>query len=484
MLTETQSSRRALDSAVATAAFGLVGATAVGIVVAMLTSTAIGGTVGVGLGVAVAVYASAKGQLFAFIGSLEALPGAAITLFLLGAFVPVSVDATLIAGLSLDDVPTLAAVGLGLLWVAGNRSSITLPRIAVPLFALVAWTLVTWALVDPSLRSLFIGTGRWAIYAFMLVLGIIWFKETTMRWWFIGLLIALAFIQALVSIWAYHADWFVTGSFVGIERFRWYQPLSDVVNGRATGFLGIASNFFGGYVLIPAFAALGIALTRRSTAITASMLTVFGLLTYAGVISYTRATVIGLILGVIGLLVVTRPLPMVPVVVAVVAIAIIATPFLSRFEEGNDRLSLTGEAASIISKNPITGVGSGDYLDPVTGEPTEEDGPEVTPHNSFLLQASETGLLGGLLLLAAVLALLAGVWGGPLDRTTVAGLMCTAIFAGMGAVLVQTLSNNLLHIPPVATQFWLAGAAGVAFATSADGSWAHKLSLPTFSREP
>ena len=55
------------------------------------------------------------------------------------------------------------------------------------------------------------------------------------------------------------------------------------------------------------------------------------------------------------------------------------------------------------------------------------------------------------------------------------GVMATAIFAGLGAVLIQTMSNNLLHIPPVATQFWIIGAAGTTFAADAGGRWAQYL---------
>ena len=457
----------------AIAVFGLIGATIIAVVVAASTTTEIGGVTGFAVALAVLVAALRPLPVRSYIESLDPLPAAAIALFLLGALIPASTGIDIVRGISLDDFATLVALAMALIWMATNRSSWTVPRVAVPLLALIAWLLVTFVIVGPSLRALLVGPGRWSIYAVMLIAAISWFHDRRLRWWFVGVLIAIAGTQSLIAIWAYHADWLIDGFYVGIERFRWYEPLFDDVPGRATGLLGISSNFFGAYTLIPAFIALGAAVRSRSQWMSAALIAAFAVFAYAGILSYTRMTLVALLLGLIGYVVVARPYRVVPAVVVIVALAVVATPIVSRFQEGNNRQALAGEAGQTIFDNPFAGVGSGNYLDAEL-----ESGGDVitvTPHNSFLLQASESGIVGGLLLVIAVAAVLAAAWGGSIPRRAGPGVMATAAFAAMGAVLVQTMSNNLLHIPPVATQFWMVAAAGAAWALAAGGSWAQWL---------
>lgn len=467
---------------VAIATFGTIGATVLGILVALVISTEVGGIVAfLGAGAALIVAARPL-DVVGFIGGLEPIPAAAITLFLLGGLVPASVGARLGPGVSVDDLPTLVAATMAAWWLLTNRDRWHIPRVIVPFIGLLVWLVVAWAIVNPTLRTLFVGAGRWGIYAVLFTAGLFWFRSATMRWFAVGLLIGIATLQALVSLWSYHSDWLIDGYFIGIERFRWYQPLFDEVNGRTTGLLGIASNFFGAYTLIPAFLALGVAVARRSAWMKASMIAVFGVLAYAGILSYTRATLIGLVLGIIGYLIFARPYRLAPAIATVLVLAVITTPILTRFtNEGNDRLALAGQARDTIFDNAFTGVGSGEYLDEEGGN-LDEGEPTVTPHNSFLLQASESGLAGGLLLFASVLAVLGSVWGGSIPRRAGPGAMATAAFAGLGAVLVQTMSNNLLHIPPVATQFWMAAAIGSAFALAAGGSWSRYLLAPVVGK--
>jgi len=466
----------------AIAVFGSIGAVTVGIVVALVTSTEAGGVIGVA-GVAAALILALRGlPVLDYVTSIDALPAAAILLFLLGGMIPASLGINVAPGVSIDDVPTIVAVVMTLWWFVATRRHFVLPRVAIPLILLVVWLVVSWLVVNPSLRVLLIGPGRWTMYAVMVIAAASWFKNDKLRWWFLGVLIGLAAGQALISIWAYHSNWLLDGYFIGIERFRWYQPLSGVVNGRTTGLLGISSNFFGAFTLIPAFASLGIAVYSRQIWVKTSMTALFGVIAYSGILSYTRATLLGLVLGVVGYLIFARPYRLAPAIVAITVLAILATPIVSRFAEGDDRGALASQAGSTIFNNPFAGVGSGEYLDGIEGqEGFDPDNPTVTPHNSFLLLASETGIPGGALLVIAVLTVLAATWGGSIRRRAGPGVLATAIFAGLGAVLIQTMSNNLLHIPPVATQFWLAAMVGGSFAAAAGGRWATYLMGSAFS---
>lgn len=88
-------------------------AVVIGIFAAPATSTEVGGVVGfLGAGVALAVAARPLPKLDYF-RALDALPAAAILLFLLGGIVP---------GISVDDLPTIGAVGLTVWWQALNVS--------------------------------------------------------------------------------------------------------------------------------------------------------------------------------------------------------------------------------------------------------------------------------------------------------------------------------------------------------------------------
>lgn len=482
MIVTSTDTESAAARAAAVAVFGSILATLFGIIVSLATSTEIGGVVGC-VGLALALFIAVRGlPVLSYLENLDAVPAAAITLLLMGGLVPASLHLTVLPGISIDDVPTIVGVGMAAWWLLNQRASASLPRLIVPMIGLITWAVIAWALVSPTLKVLLVGPGRWTMYTLMVVVGVAWFRDAKLRWWAIGVLMAIATGQALLSIWSYHSNWFVGGMFIGIEPFRWYQPLSEVVNGRTTGLLGIPSNFFGAYMLIPAFVSLGVAAHTKHRWLSAAMLATYGVLAYAGILSYTRATLIGLVLGLIGFLVVARPFRLVPAIIAITVIAILATPIISRFQEGNDRAALASQAGHSIIDNAFVGVGSGEYLAGESSSPDDPEQPTVTPHNSFLLQASETGLLGGAILLAAVLALLGAIWGGTMPRGTGSGVMATAIFAGLGAVLIQTMSNNLLHIPPVATQFWMIGTAGATFAMDAGGRWAQYLLAPIYER--
>ena len=224
----------------------------------------------------------------------------------------------------------------------------------------------------------------------------------------------------------------------------------------------------GAYLLIPIMIALGFGTTvgKRQAQIGWSI--VFVLLFWAMALSYTRASLIGVLLAIAGFLAVTRRFRMVPAVAVAIVSVLLFTPLFSRFTEGSDRLALAGQAVDIVRDNPLTGVGPGDYLNDDGSADPGDDAPLVTPHNSTLLVAGELGVPGGLLfVIAVVLGFAAALGPGAGLRRQQGGVLAIAIAAGLGAFVVQSMSNNIFQIPVLATQFWVAVAIGGSLAAAA-----------------
>ncbi|NOY55793.1 MAG: O-antigen ligase family protein [Actinobacteria bacterium] len=285
-------------------------------------------------------------------------------------------------------------------------------------------------------------------------------------------------------MFSYFARFQILDRFIGIEAIRAYDPIYTLAPGRAVGTLGLASNFLGAYMLIPAALILGfgtIASRRRDIAAWSAL---YVLVFWALALTYTRASLIAIVVGAVGYFLWTRRTRMLPAFALALVSVILFTPFLSRFSLGNDRARLTSQAIEVIREHPVSGVGAGEYTPAETSRPTQEnqpDGPDrsITPHNSFLLYASELGIPGGLLALLAVALPFLGALGrsprGPFDSPAI---LAVAIAAGLGSFALQTLSNNLLHIPVVTVQFWIAATVGVLVSLHADGPLARRMSFP------
>jgi O-antigen ligase len=392
----------------------------------------------------------------------------AVALLIGSALIPFSALPSTSWGLSADDAPAIVGGVLMLVWLFRNRPTIRVPAVVWPLLLLVVWSSISWLAHDSSFGSLLRGPGRWAFYAFLLAWTLLAIRSPgkAHRWALI--LIGVGMMEAVFGLWAYLAEWVVEDAFIGIERFRNYQPLFRVVPGRIVGTLGLASNFFGAYLLIPAMIALGFGAGTPQRRAQISWSVVFVILFWAMALSYTRASLIGILLAMAGYLVVSRRLRMVPAIAVAVISVLLLTPLLSRFTEGNDRLALAGQAVDIVRDNPITGVGPGDYLDDQDFSDPGDDAPLVTPHNSTLLVAGELGIPGGLLFVVAVIAgFVAALGPGTAIRRQPRGVLAIAVAAGLGAFVVQSMSNNVFQIPVLATQFWVAVAIGGSLAAAA-----------------
>ncbi|NIA24095.1 MAG: hypothetical protein GWP04_00845 [Gammaproteobacteria bacterium] len=369
------------------------------------------------------------------------------------------------AGISLDDLPLVFGAMLALWSVVRTEGwrKVVHP-ISVPLWLFALWNGVAAVLAGHvDLGELTRGVGRWGLVAlaFSLLLRIA--ARPGMFRLIIGSLVVVGLFEALFGLWAYFVDWKVESEIVarliGLEFWRPYQPLFKTTPGRIVGTLGVSSNFFGALMLIPTLISGGLFAAAKDRWLRVTFALSTTALFFALVLSYTRASQIAVLAGfAIVLALAWRP-RLAGLVAVVVALAIVLTPAASRFtQEGNDRRALAEKAIDTVKKDPVSGLGAGGFVD----KQFDPAHPLLigTPHNSFLLAATETGLPGGILLVTAVgLPGAIAAWGAIRRRKS--DILLVAIVAGLAAYGFQTMSNNLFHIPSVAVFYWLAASAAV-----------------------
>ena len=377
-----------------------------------------------------------------------------------------------VAGVGVDDLPMIVGTLLAVVSVWRTEHPRTLLQpLAVPLYLFALWNGVSVVLGgDVDAGTIARGVGRWLLVALAFSAALVVARRPGRARWVVSVVVLVGVAEALFGIWSYLVDWAPTSPekalLIGMERWRVYQPLYETVPGRLTGTLGVSSNFFGALMLIPTMLAAGrfAKATERLHAVgygIATAATLFGL-----VLSYTRASVVALAAGVVVLLVLLRRLRPTLLLVGLLVAASVLTPILSRFSEGNDRLALAGRSLETIGERPVTGLGSGEFVD----AQFDEERPVLiaTPHNSFLLAAAETGIPGGVLLFLAAAAPGAVLAFWVVIRRRHDPIVVAAT-AGLFAFGVQTFSNNLFHIPGVAAAYWLVAAAGVGMVIGGEG---------------
>ncbi len=436
-------------------------------------------------------------QLPAFLPRVPVLEGAIVAILVVGVAVPATLFDFDAIGLSSDDLATVVAGILLLYWYWRHRRDLTVPRVAYPFFLWLAWTAVSWAVETRTTFGLLSGPVRIVFYAMLLVAGLHWFRRRELVHFALGLLVVVGLLEAAFGLWSYLVDWKILRLFIGIELFRDRQPLGQVVSGRITATLGLPSNFTGAFFLFPALVAVGYGSLATAWRERLGWWAVYGLIAWALMMTFTRGSFLSMALGLVGFFVFSAKRWMMPATALVVIAVLVFTPFLRRFEEDLQRLPIFGEAFSVIWENAATGVGPGEYLPDAPTTPIEDpDDPgseappteaaadrDETPHNSVLLVASEVGLPGAAFFLAAVLGTMALAWGGGLGiRRSDDAILATAVFAALGAFFLQSQTNNMFQIPPVAIQFWILGAAGAWLASTAGGRWSEFLFSPGLGR--
>lgn len=373
-------------------------------------------------------------------------------------------------GVGADDLPLLVGTVLAA-WSVGRREGWAriLHPVAIPLALFALWTLLSHAVTGTlTLGTFGRGFGRWALFAVAFGSALRLAERKGYPRLIFGAVLLVGLGEALFGLWAYFLGWGIHSTvkawLIGLQFWRPYEALFGVTPGRVTGTLGLSSNFFGALMLFPT--ALGAAYFVRAkgwregviyAAATAACW--FGL-----VYSYTRASLLAMLVAFAVLLVLTRSRRLLALVMALVLVTGLFTPAFERFTEGHNRWALTRVALQIIGGHALIGVGAYEEAE----EARTPENPGYTPHNSYLLAAAETGVPGGILLFVATVlpGALVG-WAAVRRRHP----LVVATAAAMLAYGIQTFSNNLFHIPTVAVSYWLVAAAALGLAGEERGRW-------------
>lgn len=455
----------------------LIGILALSILFARLVTPVVGLLVGAG-GALVWVFVSLR-----VTSKRPPLSRISLVLLIASVLVPFSLIPPIGGLLSADDLVMGIGAVLAVASLWKRRDEVRVPAFAWPLALLTVWALVAWMAGDRTLLALGRGPGRLALYFVILLAAMVWFREPEMRRFALAVLVVIAAVEAAFAIFSYFAPFQVEGHFIGIESIRAYDPIYQQAPGRAVGTLGLASNFLGAYMLIPAGIALGIGSLQRTWQRVLVWSVMYLLFFWALSLTYTRASLIAAVVSALAYFVWTRRSRMLPAFLVALITVVALTPIMSRFSLGNDRVRLALEALHIIKEHPVTGVGPGEYV-PQGGTSggtgstdTPSSQPGVTPHNSFLLYASELGVPGGLLaLIAALIPALAAFF---VRARGPDWVLSVAVGVGLGGFLLQTMTNNLLQIPVVTIQFWIASGLGLALAASVGGKIGRSVVRPS-----
>jgi O-antigen ligase len=385
---------------------------------------------------------------------------------------PVLPHIPLALGLSIDDLLPLLGLGL-LVWrqplprlTSDRLLRFILAAIAVALLARTATAMVNGGGLEGTLKML-----AQAIARPVVLVGIAAYVAVTAPPPVRQRLAAVS----VAAVGTFVAAFGLVGFLVrlpndfGIEATRKLTSLYGVCPGRITGTLGLSSNHVGAIFVLSLPISLGVAVSstgwRRWAWAAASALQAAAL-----VMTFTRSSILlGTVLG-IGFLLYQRKLVMLAIVAAIatgivaaafsVSCTTAAAPLLGRLSDSNDRLALWYSASRIMLDHPLVGVGLDRMDDVVKADPdryrTTPFGPATsTAHNTILLAGAETGIPGGLAILAVNVGL-AGValrtaWRG---RRRDAALLLASSLAVAG-FLAQGMFNNLFSVPAATVVFAL-----------------------------
>lgn len=393
----------------------------------------------------------------------------AILLVVMGVLVPV---VPVVGPLTSDDVLPLAGILLTAFSVPRLRGRLVADATLWAFAAFVLATLIS-SLANAESSGQFIrlvarSGGRLIFYVVLIL--VVRFLVSRGHWVqrALAAFVCVGTAEALFSVTAFITGY--TGPYgIGVVGFRETSVLAGVnrVQGTFGGeqtTVGVAvynPNFLAAYMVLCLPVTLGLFLFARRRAVrlvlALSMVAQIATL-YA---TYTRAGFAALAFAglAFGWLIGRRKLAAAVVIIGLSAALSMPSVRARFFNEKHDRYALYWAAGHILSEHALVGVGDGNYLKLIHNDLTYAKTPygiaTSTPHNSMLLTATTHGVLGGLahlLLYAFVIA--TGVstirrCRGRRSRYLAAGI--TAAFFGF---LLQDQSNNLAHVPILATQMW------------------------------
>jgi O-antigen ligase len=354
-----------------------------------------------------------------------------------------------------SDITTAAAAVVGIVAVlrSGAWRGLRLRRApeAFALAAMVPFTLIA-AIHAGSARSIASGPLRWALTAVVVALAylLIRTKEDGLR--MIRALVLVALGEAAFGLIAYATHFYGPGgrrgkSYIGIS-YTGGKVGGMPVWGRITGTTGMAATFISGYFALMLPTAVGLAMAARDRMrwlwVGSAVVIFFALLFTLSRTPIGLATIAVAVL----LLAATRPRVWVPVLLAA-AVIFLATPLRARMTDFHtDRLSLWRTGWRMFTENWFFGVGPGRYVDYLRahkqpGTVTED----ITPHNSLLYVAAESGILAALALAVAIALTFRFL------RTR--NPLVLGPMLGLAAFMIDAMTTNLYSIPSIAIAAWM-----------------------------
>jgi hypothetical protein len=430
--------------------------------------------------------------------SLRAWPPSLGLMLACGTIIP-SHD-TLGFGVGTDDVPLLLGLAVLLICLirparirsAAARSEFgrpelagrTLPfaRLALVGAALLASGMVVAAFVnneqlEPTISMLIRGAGRVVLYVVVVLVILAQRPLARVRRVVAAALVVVACVQSVVSLVSYTVG--LPGDF-GLEPARGGSGLLGEIPGRATGTLGLSSNFLGALLVLTIPVTLGLALRHAGrlrwllvAAAVAQLVTM--------VLTYTRASLAVTVAACLLLLALRGRLRWLIGGVVLLVVLVVATPALHRVADtSTDRLALYTSAIKVFADHPIAGVGPGEQANVTAAAPARYRGTDFgvaanNAHNTVLLAAAEDGVLGAagavLLNVAIIGVAVAVLRAARRIRGQPDADQARAIGVAVLAFLAQGMTNNLFTVTLTATALvlLLAGCAWPWLARSGDG---------------
>lgn len=363
-----------------------------------------------------------------------------------------------------DDIIPLLAAGVGALVVFRTGK---LPRTAaIPL--LLVWGMMGFLTAlqgADSLSHFARSMAKGLLRPLNMLLIIVFVHNWTLghpdRLWFAVRWIARAgMLIGLMAVVVYSLSLLTGRTMPGIDQLARDNAAARSVPGRFIGTVDIA-NFAGAFflMLIPlTMAAAMVAQTRRERLwhIASIGMQLFGL-----VATFTRASLIFLVLAVIGMVILLRMWHVLRLFIVagalLLAIVFIVLPeYITRFtQDDTDRMLLWTVGVKVMSDHPLLGVGPGNYMATVTSNPARYPA-RFNPHNMFIMLGAENGVV--VMLVGLALAVFT-IWEmfqaylrcrGARERVIIVGM-----FAGVVGFWMQNITNDLLILPKISTYFWL-----------------------------
>ena len=368
---------------------------------------------------------------------------------------------------STDDLLPLAIIGGGLLvrlWCGGRPrfELVTAGLLLLAFLNFVASVGTAWPASD-LIRSAARGGGRFLMDASLVAVMLFCLRDGRDAKRMMQSIVVAAVAQTLFCVWAYTTDYVGPGGIGMAPRPDW-SDLRRVHGTFSTEetWIAVSSNFLAAFLMCATLLAIGLADLSRNILGRLSWCASAALCVVGIALSYTRASLAGLGLGVLAYGVLSRRYVVVLALLLVVAASVVTVPGLRNRLASieSDRLALLTAGLNVIGDYPLLGVGEGNFTYVLQTGPryqyTEYGKAQSTPHVSVLMAAAYAGIAAGLVLVLIWLTLVGrGIAYSALATDPKKRLLLAALTATCVAYLFQDQLNNLIFIPKTRTFLWI-----------------------------